>query len=114
MLEQISRITGQQQIEAILKHALNEQSIECASPMTDVEVTLFVKTVKEKTTKMDIKSNFIHTILEMANLILKPSDGIPGPEYVFWARKMLRKFQELFLMLHEIGSSSNRTKNTQH
>ena len=103
MLDNLSRIAGQAQVESMLQRALDEHSINSARPMDDAEIEILTKTLRLKirTGELSSDSDFIKTIIEMSNLIMRPADGIPGPEYIFWARKMLRRFQELFMVFYD-------------
>jgi hypothetical protein len=84
-------------LEAILRQALNEKSIQSASPMTDAEITALlgkVATLPNSTT-----SHFARTIKEMGELILHPTKRNMKAEHIFWARKILRRFQEIMFFL---------------
>lgn len=84
-------------LEAILRQALNEQSIQNASPMTDTEITILLGKVAGLPSATS--SHFARTIVEMGELILHPTKRGMKTEQVFWARKILRRFQEIMFFL---------------
>jgi hypothetical protein len=100
MLNNTEKTFGSRQIEQVLQGALNEKSIEGARPMDDAEILMLINTITAKEQDgIDTNSDFIHTTMEMANLALGQGIQTCNANHIHWARKMLRRFNEVFLVL---------------
>ena len=96
------------QIEKSIRYAMDEKSIKKARPMSDAEINM-LRGILQRNSKAQEESKFIQIIVEMINLVTDPPLSLPDKAYLHCARKMLRRFYELFLVLQESRPSSNTT-----